>query len=130
MAVTYRIDAEKGIVRITVDGQPEPDEHAQVTRRWLADPDYVPGMAILLDNRGRKHPSEPARVRQLADETLGSRITTRGIRVAIVVASDAEFGMARMYEAMAADSGMVIATFRDLDEAEAWLTEPPEGDAG
>jgi hypothetical protein len=123
MPVTYRIDTEKQIIRITVKGQPLPGEHAAVTQQWLNDPDYVPGMSILLDNRGREEPSDRARVEKLASETRSSPFAVPGIRVAIVVASDAEYGMSRMYGSLAEESGLEIRTFRDIDEAEAWLTE-------
>ncbi|MEW6322747.1 MAG: hypothetical protein AB1635_16880 [Acidobacteriota bacterium] len=42
-------------------------------------------------------------------------------RLALVVADDFAFGMARMFELMSAESDGRIMVFRDYDEAVAWL---------
>lgn len=132
MAVRYRIDTEKRIARITVDGQPGPEEHDRIRREMVADPDYVPGMPILLDNRGRKEPSDKERVQEFAMETRSSPVAIERARVAIVVASTAEFGMARMYALLTEQSPQETRVFRDMDEAEAWLLEPRDasGESG
>jgi hypothetical protein len=123
MPVTYRIDTEKGIIRITVKGQPGPDEHAEITQRWLKDPDYMPGMPILIDNRQREEPSTRARVEKLAIETQSSHRVAKGTRVAIVVASDVEYGMSRMYALLSENNPFETHAFYDIAEAEAWLVD-------
>jgi len=45
-------------------------------------------------------------------------------KVALLVASDFEFGMARMYESiLGGQSSKPIMVFRDMDEAQRWLTK-------
>jgi hypothetical protein len=43
-------------------------------------------------------------------------------RVAVVAADDATFGIARMYVAYREKSGITLEVFREIEDADAWLT--------
>ncbi len=65
----------------------------------------------------------PEQIRQLAERARELESLRAGGRTAIVGASDIAFGMARMYEAHAAASGVrvPVRVFRDRAAAEEWL---------
>jgi hypothetical protein len=48
----------------------------------------------------------------------------RGTRTAMVVGTDVDFGMCRMYELLSGSADFRYGVFRDLNEAVAWLSEP------
>ena len=119
MPVRYEIREQ--ILHLTAKGPVSAEEELQCARGWLADPDYRPGMAILLDNRGRETKPSEAHIRKMASRAEASADVLDGTRCAIVVASEVEYGMARMY-AFRADGGPVrTRVFRELDLAERWL---------
>lgn len=69
-----------------------------------------------------------AKVRELAD--LSARMDDPGVptKLAIVAASDAHFGMGRMYQSLREldpRSTREVRVFRDRGEALRWLEEPP-----
>lgn len=51
-----------------------------------------------------------------------NRHLRRGAKVALVVQSDADFGVARMYEVIATDLPSQFRVFRTVEQAEGWLT--------
>ena len=63
-------------------------------------------------------------VKDMADRTNKSRVLTPGTRCAIVVASDVEFGLGRMYATLSDEGPMKTRIFRSIEDAEAWLAEP------
>jgi hypothetical protein len=125
MALSYEIDAELGIVRVTAVGNPTLDDQNALASQWLQDPSYRPQMGILLDNRLRSEPSTRDHIAEVADEAGRSPIPT-GTRCAVVVASDAEYGMTRMFASMSEERPLVTKPFRDVSAAEQWLVSGDE----
>jgi len=121
MPLTYEIDTELGIVRITAQGTPSTQEQAALAAQWTQDPGYRPGMPILLDNRLRTEPSDKAHIAEVTTEAQRATFLQKGTRCAVVVATDAEFGMTRMFGSLSEEKPLVTKPFRDISAAEQWL---------
>jgi hypothetical protein len=121
MPLSYGIDRESGILRITAIGTPSVQEQLDLAERWSNDPAYEVGMPILMDNRQRTQPSTREHVVEVANLAEKSPFLTPGTRCAVVVASDAEFGMTRMFSMLSENSPLETRVFRNLRSAEEWL---------
>jgi hypothetical protein len=68
-------------------------------------------------------------VRKIVELVADRRPSGVSSRFALVVSRDADFGMARMYEAQLNHvSPGQIQVFRDIEEATTWVTGAPEGE--
>jgi hypothetical protein len=121
MPLTWAIDREAGIVRVTAQGQVSLEHERDSLLRILAHPDHTPGLGILLDNRERRPAATPDHVRAMAGVVSEVPDRLGRMKLAIVVSRDVSFGMARMFAILSEASTMRTSIFRDVDEAEAWL---------
>ena len=126
LPLSYAIDTALGVIRIVVVGGATAEEQTRLAEAWAADPLYEPGMPILLDNRRREEVASSAHIREMADLTKSSQVLEQGTRCAVVVASEVEFGLTRMYATLAEGGPMETRVFRDIDRAESWLTGKSE----
>ena len=95
---------------------------AQAFELLAAHPRYREGMARLWDLRkAHLHGLSSVdldRIRHYA----AAKLSTRGARVAVVVASDVDFGIVRMFQSWeGASLPASMEGFRDVESAEAWL---------
>lgn len=128
MSTYYEIDPHQRCAFLRFEGAIDDELLAATFRALYEDPRHLPGYDELSDLRG----ADVIRLtggglRQLA-ELVESRLQGRcdGFRSAIVAPADLSFGMARVYEAHAADPLERVMVFRELEQAHAWLgVEPP-----
>lgn len=120
MAVTYAIDGEAGIVRLTLSGKPTFQEWSRAVDALRADAAYRPGYHIISDRSGMDGPPTAGFVREVADY-LRARPELRGGRWAIVAPDPAGYGMGRMTEALIQLSGVEARSFHTMGAAVAWL---------
>lgn len=80
----------------------------EVARYWVSDYTGLDGRAVLA-----RH------ARSIAGDALSLR--NPGLLMAQLCPTDLEFGMTRMWEALAADTGWIMGVFRTRAELEAWL---------
>ena len=81
------------------------------------DPDFRPTMDALVDARTLTSVFSATEVRQLASVTPFRAESRR----AMVVASDLQFGLGRMYGLTTEDDRPEARVFKDMQEARAWL---------
>jgi hypothetical protein len=124
MPISYRIDAERNLVLAEAHGVLTDDDIINFRKRLLEDPAFQPGMHELSDyRRAERHELTTEGLQRFIEhdksvmEKLGS-----DYRIAIVTRSDLHFGFSRMYIAGVSDILPEVQVFRDIDEAEAWLT--------
>ena len=94
-------------------------ENYAFTQAWLSDPDLPTPLRVCRDNR-QHTPLAAEAVRDLAMFNQDLEVPDDS-RLAIVVAQDVQFGVARMYQAWADQSDYAVEVFRDPDDAVAWL---------
>ncbi len=114
MPVAGRIS--EGIVRLESSETVTFAEWKAAVDAALASPDYRPGMGVLHDQRRlRDAPSaEEGRAR-------AAYVVAQGIRRwAVLVATDVQYGMARLGDAYSSGTSTEIQAFRDPAEAEEW----------
>jgi len=71
----------------------------------------------------RETPETTDELREAAALVTRLRDLFQGGRVAIVVSTDLYFGLARMFQVFAENSGIDYQIFREIDEARDWLVK-------
>lgn len=120
MPFTYVFDRAADMVRTTAHGLIRFDDLAAHLHA-LVDAG-VARIPQLIDARDAQHDLPPSDIRRLVD-LVGELQAVHGLshRTALVVSTPVDFGMARMYGALAEKVDPDFAVFRDLAEAEVWL---------
>ncbi len=95
----------------------------QLVQGMLEHPAFRPGMASLWDLRDATLDSIPSPEIHKAVETIPQYLAGRGadFAVAIVVSRLVDFGVARIYESLAAETLPTVQVLYSIDEARAWL---------
>jgi hypothetical protein len=121
--IHFKVDNRTRTRVASFEGEVNDEDLLGAYERVLAEPDYDPTLDDLVDLRGvmRLDVSSDA-VRRLV--ALFTPLDDLGIRnkLAIVAPTTYVFGMARMYEILRSDSPEQICVFRDMSEAERWLS--------
>jgi hypothetical protein len=124
MPINTYIDANTGYRTHTVTGEISRDDVQRTLQETYSHPDFRQGASALWDfvKATGEFPTED--VRHLAD-FVGRLVGDEGKgKAAIVVASDFEIGMAKMYETiLSGQSSKSVMVFKDIDEAKRWLDE-------
>ena len=127
MPMHYTIDLAQRVVRITGSGKLTDAEMLACVSALRADPALARDMPTLSDMRDIEVAFTPEGVRQMI-AIMRTAPTERALaKVAIVVGTDAAFGMGRMFELQADDSNDPdFRIFRDMALADAWLGLTPQ----
>ncbi len=123
MPVSHFVDKELGILVVIREGQTGADEEEESFRARKSDPAIEPGLPVLVDSRKVDPPDSVATVRRMARIVQNNAERLRCARTALLVGSDVQYGMARMYMALTEPIHPDTAVFRDYDEALKWLLE-------
>jgi len=121
----YAIDPDAGVIYGVAQGEVSVEEYTAFLDAVVSDPAYQPSFTWIYDVTDAQTPSgefvrEIARVDASRGELFG------GTRQAIVVSSEAQFGMARMYEILVDELPGPRQVCRSLDEAREWLGLPED----
>jgi len=125
LVVTTRIEEELGLAIQEIRGDLSVDEIVKAQQELYVGLGFDPAKPCLWDAThgnvaGAMTGSEMQQAASRGESLWGQMA---GGRTAILVARDADFGMGRMYEQMAANMPRELGVFRDRDEALAWLLE-------
>ncbi len=127
MTVQYQID--RSIRRITTRafGEVTIEEVLGHFDELSADSSFTPELDVLLDLVDCKTIPGPDEIRSAAKRVTADLSSLRFGRLAIVVVSDALFGMLRMFHTLSDTAYSDAQIFRDRDQALQWLGEagPP-----
>jgi hypothetical protein len=119
MPAFYKIDRDSRLIMSTASGNFTLAEALAHDEKLEIDPQFDPDFAQLFDfSHVTRLELTSDHIRQLAQDSPFSPHTRR----ALLVASDAAYGLARMFEMLresAGDTG--IEVFRNLDEALDWV---------
>jgi hypothetical protein len=123
MTVDYRIDASINRITTRAFGDVTIDEVLQHFDELSADSSYEPDLDVLLDLIDCKTLADADEIRIAAARVTADLATLRFGRLAIVVGSEALFGMLRMFHTLSESAFSETQIFRDRDEALQWLGE-------
>ena len=119
MGITYKIDAEAGVIYTVAEGEIGAAEIQDLRNRYTADPLYNPNFATLFDARSAKFSGSGEEARGLASWARKNRPESK---TAIVI--DKQFqGFVRMYLGWVEETRSI---FYDMASAREWLGLPPE----
>jgi hypothetical protein len=122
MPMEYNIDRTARLVRIVGSGRLTDREMVECVSRLRADPMLEPDMNTLADMRGIEvgfSQEGVTRMLEVMEATADRRTAAKG---AIVVSSDAAFGMSRMIEMRSEErTHPTLRVFRDMHAACNWL---------
>ena len=123
MTVQYRIDASINRLTTRAFGEVTNDEVLEHFDELSADSSFEPDLDVLLDLLDCKTVPDADQIRTAAARVTADLSKLRFGRLAIVVASEALFGMLRMFHTFSESAFLEAQVFRDLDEALQWLDE-------
>jgi hypothetical protein len=127
MSFSVSVDPSARRVRLDYTGSPNFEEWVAAVESALADSGYRPGFSWLIDRRDSVVPD--TRFVRSAARFLGRRAAQfAGSRIAIVVDSEAGYGMSRMHQILTEESLPQLEIFADIAEAERWLLGAPPGE--
>ena len=122
MSVTYHIDKVKGIIRTRCIGNVTFDEVVDHFRELERDPDCPDRLDALLDLSETTSIPEANQLRAVSYQIGRIRERVKFNACAIVACKEVLFGMMRMFEIFAQEQFRMTCVFREVGEAEAWLT--------
>jgi hypothetical protein len=123
MPISHRIDRDLGVVYLYVTGRVQPVDQSRHLKSLLADPDFRAGLHYLVDWRDGDESNTSEEVRMMADAVRRESDRLAESRFAIVVRSDVQYGLTRVFAAFVGDAPLEFRTFRKIDDACRWLGE-------
>ena len=124
VTISYAIEPAARRVTIRVDGPTTYEDWESSIRTVLADPQYRPGFDFLSDRRTADPPPTIDMVRRAVGFFELNRPRFGDCRWALVVSGPAAYGMGRMAEALAAETGVRVKVFTQMTAADEWLRHP------
>ena len=121
MPVTYRIDRELNRILTRCTGETVLKEVLGHFAELEADPDCPPHADVLLDLRDITNLPNVGQIRAAAERAGDTSRKVGFGACAIVVGTEAWFGMARVFEAFTDAHFERTSVFRSLEAAEVWL---------
>lgn len=120
MAIQKKVEHEQRIVFFTVTGTLDTNEMIEAVNDTFGQ--RKPGVIydVLSDHRDLAEAARPDQIKALVSE-LHKLDDTRGMRAAMVVSTDASYGMMRMMAAHTEALGIEVGIFRDPAEARAFI---------
>lgn len=117
---TLTHEVEGDILVVYQNGVNDPDRIMAGMQAALADPALQPGTHLLWVAIDAPATATPEKMQRLLAWVggQGGKLTRR---CALVVATDLQFGVSRMFSVFSEERGLDVNVFYDLDEARAWL---------
>jgi SpoIIAA-like len=128
MPVLYQIDKANGMIRTKCVGDVTLEEVIQHFQTLAQDPDCPDQLDVLLDLTEQTSLPRTDQMREVTSAIGRVRQRVRFRICAIVAATDALFGMLRMFQVFTEDLFHEAEVFRSLHDAEAWLAARRAGE--
>ena len=115
MGISFKIDAEEGIIYAIAEGNIRPDDVQAYRKNLRTDPKYQPGLGEIIEYRSAQF--------LLSDEdvnTLASTVPVDRPRKVALVAVGPQKERALQYKEWRND--MPVEVFEDLGSAKKWIT--------
>lgn len=121
----YEVDYHDGFFEVKTHGDADPGGFRGFLDLLLAHEKWKPGTPILANHSElNTGPLTVDDVQRIAERAVRSKSQLGQARVAMLVARDLEYGLARMWESFVEGKWDVIARiFRSRDEAISWLKD-------
>jgi hypothetical protein len=124
MPVTHAVDQEAGLVRLALTGVLSAADMVGAVQAVLAALEPGRRYDVLSDHRGLVEPATREQLLQLSDFLVSRGSPFHDRRWAVIVGSQASYGMIRLLSVHLEAVPIWVAPFHDEGEAEAWLARP------
>lgn len=121
MPISHYVDTDLGILKVTRSGSIQTQDEAKAFRDRKKDPLIKPGIPVLVDCREVSPSDSTEVVEYLAKVTVDIAHRLGCGPLAILVNTDVEYGMARMFMILIELEHPTTMVFRDPEEAIEWL---------
>jgi hypothetical protein len=121
MPIEHMVEERTGMMHVRRWGQITTHDEEDALHKRRKDPLIVPNIPVIVDCREVDPPDTTETVQYIADQVTALAADLACGPVAIVVSSDVEYGMARMYMALTELKHPNIRVFRSYDNALKWL---------
>ena len=127
MPIEHEFDARRRLLRVRMLGVVTDDDVLDYAEAITGDDSRGPEYDELIDLRELETPAASTdTLRRVADIFRKYERQPELVKVAFIAASDAAYGIARMYQAFRAESAADMRVFRHANEARRWLGLEPE----
>jgi hypothetical protein len=120
MPYSHAIHPHGKYALLVAEGECDLDRTIVAMTTLVKDPGWAPDFGILVDARRIEYTPGAEETRQLA-AVASQRDFFLSHPMAIVVGQDLNYGIARMFSALAGLQGAAVEVFRDMEGAHAWL---------
>ena len=120
MGISYKLDGDVLLVR--QQGVADPDDIRTVMKSAFSEMNSPKNIHLLWDARESPAEASSEKIKNLLH--LGPALSGR---IAILVSSQLQYGLARMTVAYGEQLGLSVRVLRDLDEASTWLRTSAPG---
>lgn len=120
MPIETSLDHEHHLIRYSLTGRLVTEEMLDAVRATFGRRKPGEIYDVISDHRLVEAPATPEQIKTLVAELLRQG-HLEGMRAAVIVATDASYGMMRMFAAHAEPHGIHVGIFRHPDEARAFV---------
>ena len=124
MPLTFDFVEDRSLVKVALNAPFKADEVAEAGQSLISDPRLTPDCAFLVDCSNTDYVADTRTVRVLLQLIVDEHLV-QGRRIALVVATDLQYGMGRVFTSLAQVKNVDANVFRSAAEAEEWLASPP-----
>jgi hypothetical protein len=121
MGISFTVYPLARVVAYTVDGGTTANDAREFLDAVVAHRHYRRGFDFLGDPSGAGGELGQSHLRSLALEAIERAADLAPCRWAVVVSSDVELGMVRMWAALMVEASVEVAAFTSLAEASEWV---------
>jgi len=126
MPISRIMDKALGLSVVKGSGMLTDEDFIKYTAALREDPDGQNIRAELLDLRAADFDLSPSGVRRVVDFDRRILSDYAELKRALVVSTDLQYSLARLYVQLMTPQGVEVEAFRDLDAARKWLGLPAE----
>ncbi len=126
MSLNYNIFTTEKVVIVIGKGTVTEDDFIDQVTKQINDSDYRFEMNTIYDLRNCRYEGGHEKLKDLARKMVVSDIIKQPSKTAIIADRDLEYGLARVYSALAEDSKVDYEVFRSCKDAMCWLELPED----
>jgi hypothetical protein len=126
MPMSYKIDADRGLLFVVGEGEVSQAERLAAMQSWMKDPEFRPGLQTLADFSESENVPTLAELEEIVTYIKRHASAIGQVKIAMVTNRAVTFGVARQFGALAPGGFLTVQMFKDRDAALAWLVEGSE----
>ena len=121
MPISYRIDADAGLLLVVGDGAITQSERLDAMHGWLRHPAYRPGLRTLCDFSAATSTPTMSELHEIVAFVEQEAASIGRKKVAMVTGAPVTYGVARQFQALTDTGVLHVRVFTDRAAALGWL---------